>query len=128
MTCHDCAHFEQYDKPEKHEDYAVYGRCHKDGDKVLRGGYPVYVPGGKCKDYKPREGGMPVIERLKPMTKSPPLEGQMTMEEWYGQNEGRVLPDYGLRQEAGENRMGKREGGEDMMDYWGGRYDVQVAE
>lgn len=58
-TCFSCRHFSELKKPrEVAEGAAIYGYCFKDGTKDyspnMGKGYPVYIPEGKCKDWKKR--------------------------------------------------------------------------
>jgi hypothetical protein len=55
--CYRCKHFNEFKEPrevsERGGSYIVFGMCSKglgkNGSYTL---YPIYVPGGKCRDFK----------------------------------------------------------------------------
>lgn len=59
-NCYACKHFSELKEPREGEGFAIYGYCFKFGNKVSSinegKGYPVYIPEGKCKDYKRKKG------------------------------------------------------------------------
>jgi len=60
-NCYCCRHFAEFKEPrtftERGGEFIVFGMC---GKSVGKNGsytfYPVYVPGGKCKDFKKARG------------------------------------------------------------------------
>ena len=55
MCCYTCAHFAELKEPRLYDGFGVYGICmrsyNKNGSTTV---YPIYVPGGVCKNYKKR--------------------------------------------------------------------------
>lgn len=50
--CYNCKHFEEYKEPRLFYGFGFYGSCFKGfGKNGSTFVYPVYVPGGKCKDF-----------------------------------------------------------------------------
>ena len=49
MNCYNCMLSEILNSPKHYPKggYSIFGYCHKNN-----GNYPIYVPGGKCKDLK----------------------------------------------------------------------------
>ncbi len=60
-NCHTCSNSEIFEKP-NHD--GAYGYCYKNGGK-----YPIYIPGGKCREYKS-------ITKLNKSTKEQPCCAQ----------------------------------------------------
>ena len=56
-NCYQCAHFSEFKElrtcSDRDGDFGVFGMCFKtfckNGSYAL---YPIYIPGGKCKDFK----------------------------------------------------------------------------
>ena len=61
VCCYGCQHFSEYKEPRTYAqgdgNFTVHGSCFKsylkNGSYVV---YPIYVPGGKCKDFKKKRG------------------------------------------------------------------------
>jgi hypothetical protein len=56
-SCTNCRHFSGFKEPRKsEEEWVIYGYCFKAGMRVhspnMGKGYPVYIDGGKCKEWK----------------------------------------------------------------------------
>ena len=54
--CYNCQHFAEYKEPRLFDGFGCYGSCFKGfGKNGSTFVYPVYVPGGKCKDFLKRK-------------------------------------------------------------------------
>ena len=50
--CNDCKFYSELKEPRQADEHnSIYGYCFKDQYNMGKG-YPVYVPGGTCKDMK----------------------------------------------------------------------------
>lgn len=70
MNCKNCKNYSPLVSPrELSENAVIYGYCFE-RNGFTNTGYPVYIPEGKCKSYKPLPG------------KGKMIEGQMRLEDF----------------------------------------------
>lgn len=69
-SCYSCRHFSALKEPRKsEEEWVIYGYCFKDGMRIhspnMGKGYPIYIEGGKCKEWKKlKRSGPPMGAQL----------------------------------------------------------------